>query len=49
VKRKPGLFNGYWLDRDGRKAGRVRRSEYGELYRLHALGKRLGLQVENKR
>ena len=39
----PGLFNGYWLTMAGVKIRRVRQSEYGELYRLEALRKRLHL------
>lgn len=37
-KRHPraGLFNGYWTDLAGKKLGRVRRSEYPELYRLRS-------------
>lgn len=38
-----GAFNGWWLDMAGRKIRRIYRNEYGELYRLLALGKRLGL------
>jgi hypothetical protein len=46
VKRQ-GLFNGYWLTLDGRKVRRIRRDEYGPLYRLwvrHA-DIRLGVQL----
>jgi len=34
MKRRPSLFNGFWLDMSGRKIGRVLRREYAELYRL---------------
>jgi len=36
VKRE-GLFHGYWLSMDGKRIGRIRRSEYAELYRLWAV------------
>ena len=39
-----GLFNGYWLDTNGKRIRRLVRSEYPELYRLHRIGVDLGLQ-----
>jgi hypothetical protein len=39
----PGLFNGWWLDMGGKKLRRIRRNEYPELYRLHRIGRELGL------
>lgn len=38
MKRKgSGLFNGYWLDMQGKKIRRIYRREYPELYRLHRI------------
>lgn len=34
MRKRPGLFNGYWLTPEGRRIRRVRRNEYAELYRL---------------
>jgi hypothetical protein len=47
--RRSGLFLGFWFDTKGRKLRRIRRDEYGELYRLVALGRRLGLHKEGLR
>lgn len=35
-RRNPGLFTGWWTDLNGKRLRRVRRNEYGELYRLWA-------------
>ena len=46
MSRKPqrsGLFHGFWYTLHGLKIERVKRSEYGEAYRLYALGTRYGL------
>jgi len=46
LSRKPqrsGLFHGFWYTLAGRKLERVRREDYGEAYRLYALGTRYGL------
>jgi len=46
LSRKPqrsGLFHGFWYTLTGLKIERVKRSEYGEAYRLYALGTRYGL------
>jgi hypothetical protein len=32
--KRAGLFNGYWTDLAGKRQRRIRRDEYGELYRL---------------
>jgi hypothetical protein len=40
LSRKPqrsGLFNGWWLDMQGRRVERIKRDEYPELYRLHRI------------
>jgi hypothetical protein len=37
MKRRNGLFNGWWLDMAGRKIRRIYRNEYPELYRLHRI------------
>jgi len=37
------LFHGFWYTLAGLKIERVKRSEYGEAYRLYALGTRYGL------
>ena len=34
MKRRPSLFNGWWLEMDGSRRRKVRRAEYGMLYRL---------------
>lgn len=47
-RKSPGLFNGFWYTHDGKKIRQIWRSEYGELYRLHTLGKDLGLQKEER-
>jgi hypothetical protein len=46
-KKSPGLFCGFWLTPSGKKIRRIRRDEFGELYRLwreHA-DIRLGVRV----
>lgn len=50
MKRHPnqGLFNGHWLDLNGRKIGRIKRSEYPEIYRLHRLCTEVEAQIGYK-
>jgi hypothetical protein len=52
-KRNPraGLFNGWFTDLDGKNIRRVRRDEYGELYRLYRkhAGIRLGIRPIGQR
>jgi hypothetical protein len=36
VKRRPGLFCGFWTDLNGRRIRRITRAELAELYRLRA-------------
>ncbi len=45
-KKSPGLFTGWWVVPGDPKhrIKPIRRSEYGELYRLERLGRELGLQ-----
>ena len=37
-KQPPAFFDGYWRDADGKRLGRVSRSEMAEVWRLWRVG-----------